>query len=111
MVIKKPIQFTIVNAVPLISGVAFLLTKVDSRGESAITTIPQKSKNKTNRRELLIEKKTGQSKQQIQDKNNDKEAVLFTPFFSDIYPLAIQAIDPIPIMKKDNNEMFNEVFG
>ena len=33
--------FTIVNAVPLFSGGAFTATKVENRGESGITDIPQ----------------------------------------------------------------------
>lgn len=40
---------TIVIAVPRIDGGAFLATNVDSKGESAITTIPQK-----HRKEIMI---------------------------------------------------------
>ena len=44
MVIKKPIQFTMVNAVPFSFEFEFCATKVENRGESAITTNPQKNK-------------------------------------------------------------------
>ena len=44
IVIEKPIQFTIVKAVPLLFTGAFLATNVEKSGESAITTIPQKIK-------------------------------------------------------------------
>ena len=44
MVIENPIQFTIVRAVPLNSGDALWATKVENRGESAMTTMPQKSR-------------------------------------------------------------------
>ena len=37
-------QFTMVKAVPFIFGVAFLATRVENNGESAITTIPQNKK-------------------------------------------------------------------
>ena len=43
---EKPIQFVMVNKVPLLSDGAFCATKVENKGESAITTIPQKSRNK-----------------------------------------------------------------
>ena len=42
IVIAKPIQFTIVKAVPLFFEGAFFATNVENSGESAITTIPQK---------------------------------------------------------------------
>ena len=49
MVIKKPIQFTMVNAVPFSFEFEFCATKVENRGESAITTNPQKNKKITNK--------------------------------------------------------------
>jgi hypothetical protein len=42
MVIVNPIQFTMVKAVPFSFVGAFCATKVEKRGESAITTNPQK---------------------------------------------------------------------
>lgn len=48
IVIEKPIQLIVVSAVPLILGSALWATMVENKGESAITTIPQKSKNTKN---------------------------------------------------------------
>ena len=45
---EKPIHVTIVIAVPLIDATAFWATIDENRGESAITTNPQKIKNKRN---------------------------------------------------------------
>ena len=52
IVIEKPIQFTIVKAVPLSLEGAFRATKVENKGESAITTIPQKIKKAIKRYSL-----------------------------------------------------------
>ena len=41
----KPIQLTIVKAVPLYLGIAFCATSDENSGESAITTTPQNNKN------------------------------------------------------------------
>ena len=43
IVIAKPIQFTIVKAVPFTSAFADCATSVENCGESATTAIPQKS--------------------------------------------------------------------
>lgn len=45
MVMLKPIQFTMVKAVPLELAVAVFATRVENNGESAMTTKPQKIKN------------------------------------------------------------------
>lgn len=44
MVIENPMQFTIVSAVPLNFGMAFCATRVENKGESAMTTMPQNNK-------------------------------------------------------------------
>ncbi len=44
MVMAKPMQFTTVNAVPRALEGACFATIVENRGESATTTMPQKSK-------------------------------------------------------------------
>lgn len=49
MVIEKPMQLTIVRAVPLSFFGALFATKVENRGESATTTIPQKIKKLINK--------------------------------------------------------------
>ena len=49
IVMEKPIQFTMVNAVPFNFGMAFCATRVENKGESAMTTIPQNNKNPKNK--------------------------------------------------------------
>lgn len=80
MVIEKPIQFTMVSAVPLSLSGVFCATKVENNGESAITTIPQKSKKTINIASFLIRKMNGVAKQQKQENNNVKKAILFIPY-------------------------------
>ncbi|EDP97832.1 hypothetical protein KAOT1_11482 [Kordia algicida OT-1] len=55
---------------------------MENNGESAMTTIPQNSKNETNTIGELTENNIGAIRQQIQDSNNDSNAILFTPNFS-----------------------------
>ncbi len=57
IVIENPIQFTIVSAVPLSFLGTFNATKVENRGEPAITTIPQKSKKSVKRASFSIIKR------------------------------------------------------
>ena len=81
MVIEKPIQFTMVKAVPLSFLGAFCATKVENSGESAITTIPQKSKKSTKVVSFATIKKSGAAKQQIQESKSIEKAVLLVPNF------------------------------
>lgn len=46
---ENPIQFTIVKEVPLESSAAVCATKVENKGESAITEIPQMNRKVTNK--------------------------------------------------------------
>jgi len=64
---KNPMQFTIVKAVPLISGSAFCATRVENIGESAITTVPQNNKKKRKLVEPNCVKAKGEIKQHIQE--------------------------------------------
>ena len=54
MVMANPMQLTIVKAVPFISASAFCATKVEKRGESAMTTNPQKMRNPTTRKGVFV---------------------------------------------------------
>lgn len=72
-------QLTIVNAVPLISASAFWATKVENKGESAITTIPQKSKKPINKTEEDKPNTKGESRQQIPEHNSAIKAVHLAP--------------------------------
>ena len=79
MVIEKPMQFTIVNDVPLVSAGALCATNVEKSGESAITTNPQKNKNAINTVTELFSNNSGESRQQAPDKNNAMAAIFFAP--------------------------------
>ena len=81
MVIKKPMQFTIVIDVPLVSFGAFCATNVENKGESAITTNPQNNKKHITRVMESLESNKGEIRQQIQEENNIKPASLNVPIF------------------------------
>jgi hypothetical protein len=67
IVMVNPIQFTMVSADPLLVSGAFLATKLENMGESAITKkLQQKRKNKKANGDSLFIKK-GETKQQIDD--------------------------------------------
>ena len=83
IVIAKPILFTIVNAVPLVSASAFCATRVENNGESAITTMPQKIRKAiSNGSDIIIIR--GESRQHIPDKDNATAAVFLVPNDCDI---------------------------
>ena len=84
MVMAKPIEFTMVSAVPLISGGAFLATRVENKGESATTTTPQKHKKVIRTGAEACRKIKGNAMQHIPDKNKAVVAVFFTPKISEI---------------------------
>ena len=81
MVIEKPIQFTIVSAVPFISAGAFWATSVEKSGESAMTTIPQNIKKPMKKDSEDDLNKSGDSKQHRQDNKSDRKAIRFVPNF------------------------------
>src|ERR1700754_4823637 len=105
IVIKKPKQVTIVNAVPFCSADVRCATKVENIGESATTIQPHKTRKPVNAI-TGKEKITGDDMQQQAEHNKAIKAVRFTPAFSEIYPLAIHAIDPAAITKKEMREIF-----
>ena len=67
MVIEKPMQFTIVIAVPLSDSGAFCAIKVENNGESAMTTNPQKSRKRIKSILFSIRKNKGVAKQHAQE--------------------------------------------
>ena len=78
IVIEKPMQVIMVREVPLICATAFCATRVENKGESAITTNPQKIKNARNG--IAGRWKTrGDMIQQHPDKNRAVKAVFLTP--------------------------------
>ena len=94
-------QFTIVNDVPLDASGAFWATKVENRGESATTTIPQKNRKTKRKKMEFWDKKKGEIKQQIQEANKAKVAMFLGLNFSENCPLNIQATEPEAIMRKE----------
>jgi len=81
MVIENPRQLTMVSAVPFISAGAFWATIVDKSGESATTTIPQKTRKAMNKLDCAVPKTNGEVKQQRPDKNKAMAATLRVPIF------------------------------
>ena len=69
IVMANPIQFTMVKAVPLYFGIAFCATKFENKGESAMTTIPQKTKKLSRMNSELVKRINGNIKQQRHDNN------------------------------------------
>ena len=103
MVIAKPIQFTMVSEVPLVLSGAFCATSVENKGESAITTHPQKKRKQSKPATGAFTNISGESKQQEPDKNKQIDAIFFAPNNCERNPLNTQAILPPPIIRKDNN--------
>jgi len=79
IVIVKPIQFTIVRAVPLSTDGAFLATKVEKRGESAMTTIPQKIRKAIKKKWDSALNIMPETRQQPQDRSNELNAIRLCP--------------------------------
>ena len=80
----KPMQFTMVRAVPLISAGAFWATKVEKSGESAMTTMPQNKRKPIKKGFDAQSKNTGDNRQHKPDKNRAVAAVILTPFSCEI---------------------------
>jgi len=79
MVIENPRQFTMVRAVPLVSGKAFRATMVEKRGESPMTTIPQNKRNTKNKTGGAVNKNRGERRQQAQESPKARAAILRVP--------------------------------
>ena len=109
MVTEKPMQLTIVSAVPLSSGDAFCATNVEKRGESAITTAPQKRRKAINKLSKLTSKIHGEIRQHIHDRSSAMNAVRFVPTILAIYPARTQANPPIAMIRKDQTGILNPV--
>ncbi len=107
MVIEKPIQFTMVSAVPLSFSGAFCATKVENNGESAMTTMPQKRRKRTSSVSFSTRKMKGATKQQQQESNSAKKAIFFVPYFLASKLPKTQAILPTAIIKKDIKGILN----
>src|SRR5687768_3926966 len=111
MVMEKPIQLTMVNAVPRLSTGAFCATNVENRGESAITTHPQINRKMTNSAVELFNKNKGDARQQRQDKPNIMVASFFVPTRCESRPLTTQAMLPPAITRNDIRGTFKPASG
>ena len=111
MVMAKPMQLTIVKDVPLDASGAFWATKVENKGESATTTIPQK-KRKINK--IVMEfwdKKKGEIKQQIQEDDRAKVAIFLGLKRSENCPLNTQDKKPEAMIRKEKSGTFKSISG
>ena len=104
IVIEKPIQFTIVNAVPLSCGVVLFATRLENKGESAITLIPQITKKMIKSVGDSWNMK-GEIKQQKPEIDSAKIAIFLLSKRDDNVPPIIQPKLPIAIIEKDINEI------
>ena len=81
MVIKNPMQLTIVRAVPFNSRGALCATSVEKSGESAMTTIPQKKRKPRYNEGASTLNINGEAKQQRHESNNAVTAIRLSPNF------------------------------
>src|SRR6478672_6595507 len=102
MVMAKPIQLTMVSAVPLKFSGACFATSEENKGESAITTKPQKNKNIKKTVKEVFNKNIGDNKQQRQDKIKAVVAIFFASNSLVSKPLNMQANAPDAITKNDS---------
>ena len=104
MVSAKPIEFTIVSAVPLVVAAVFCATKVENIGESEMTTIPQNNKKVKNTKVFDVKNK-GETIQQIPDKSKAVFATFLLPKRSDKFPPTIHPKLPMASIKNDQSAM------
>ena len=109
MVIEKPIQFTIVRAVPFNSRAALWATIVEKSGESAMTTIPHKNRKPTKIASEDTIKKKGETRQQSAESNRAEKATLLVPKACARYPPNTQANPPMAIIKKESSGILKAV--
>ena len=79
IVMAKPIQFTMVKAVPFDDASALCATMVEKRGESPITNTPQSRRKAMKTAGEPMLKKNGESRQQAQDNPSARRAIFFVP--------------------------------
>ena len=107
IVSANPRQLTMVSAVPFISGETFCATSVENSGESAMTAVPQISKKLWNINLLSISKNIGETRQHKPEILRASIAIFFAPFAWARYPLKIQDKPPMPIIEKDQSDVFD----
>ena len=107
IVIAKPIQVTIVKEEPFSSVTTFCATRVENKGESAITAILHTSKKRIKTINESFNKKRGEIRQHRQEIAKDKVATFLVPNLLAIRPLITQEILPLTMIINDNRELFN----
>jgi hypothetical protein len=83
MVIENPIQFTIVSAEPRLWVGACFATKLENKGESAMTMVLQKNRNPRKRMGFECCKNRGETKQQIPEQARAILAINLAPYVKD----------------------------
>lgn len=73
---EKPMQLTMVKAVPLFEGRACNATKLENIGESAITKNPQTHIKLSKTKGLVCCNIHGNNKQHIPDRNSENLAIV-----------------------------------
>lgn len=111
MVIEKPMQLTIVSDVPLDCAGADWATMVENKGESAMTTNPQKTRKTISTGAEAANRNKGDTMQHAHDSNSDKVAIRLAPKRCESRPLTTQASPPDAIMIKDSNGTFRWASG
>ena len=101
MVMEKPMQVTIVMAVPFEAAGAFCATRLENTGESVMTTNPQNTRKPINAGKGKL-KASGESRQQEPDNNKAINAVLGLPYLCEMKPLAIHANPPGAMIAKEH---------
>ena len=96
---------------PLDSSGALWATKVENKGESAITVIPHTNRKQRKRKVEFEKRKNGEMIQHKQEMNNDKVAIFLTPKNWETIPLKTQANPPEAIMKNEKKGTFRFVSG
>ena len=111
IVMENPIQLTIVREVPFESSAAFWATRVENKGESAITTRLHMKRKTMNWVAELEKRKNGETRQHKHDMKRAMEAIFFVPKCCESIPLKTHANAPEAIIKNDNSETLRLMAG
>ncbi len=102
MVRAKPMQLTMVSAVPTYTLGAFCATTAENCGLSPTTEKPQVS-NPRRKSHFGKKNRNGESKQKIPEISSMAKATFGLPFFIEKYPPKTQPAPPIAMVRKDHN--------
>src|SRR5829696_1065844 len=105
IVMKNPMEVTIVSAVPLYCRIVDCATRVENCGESETTVVPQINKKKRNKG-CTRAKLSGAATQQKNDVTIEIKATLLLPILFEMIPPIIQPAQPAAMTKKLHREEF-----